>query len=1076
MPSFNLFHQGSPNPDNHKGQLIRSLLRDLGSQLPPERIESNSDLAKALADATVNGGLVKDRKYVAEKAIAALASLPPESEVREVGTGLLLKSLWDSLEHPPISYMGDAFRYRTADGSNNNVMFPHVGKSGSFYARSVTPKHVPPAALPDPGTLFDALLARQGPPKQHPSKISSVLFALATIIIHDVFRTSDLDQNIVNVSSYLDLSPLYGPTQDIQDTIRTFKDGKVKPDTFAETRLLGQPPESGALLVCFSRFHNYVAEQLAIINEAGKFSLPNNLSQVNTEAFDNALSKRDNDLFQTARLVTCGLYINIITCDYLRTILNLHRTDSTWTLNPRKDYGEMLGLGDVEKGIGNQVSVEFNLIYRWHSTISARNEQWVKSFFKRLLPGTKPEDMSQPEFRSSMRAWASRLPTDPGQRTFAGLKRNSTGYYNDTDLVRILSEATEDIAGCFGARNVPVALKAVEILGIQQSRAWGIASLNELRKYFGMLPHKTFSDINSDPVDIAATLEALYGDVENVEMYPGVVVEEAKMPMIPGSGLCAGFTTTRAILSDAAALVRGDRFYTVDYSPSNLTAFGFKEVSSDTTIAGGGVIYRLLMRAFPYHYRGNSIYAFYPFTVPAENRLIQQSLGRESDFDYTPPQPTRRPTLITTWKGVNSVLLNPQTFKAPWGKHMRQLSNYDYMLGGDNLGTSAQRKSVGQAIYGTENALKDFHQFFTNTTSNLIRRRSHKIRNIYEIDVVQDIANLSYSSFVARLFDIPLKSEHGNTTLDTRKLSDLLRSIFAYIFLDYDVVHSAALKNAALKASRELTDILNPICETHKAQSFYGLLPQLHLKAKVKKPLPNHGNKLLQRLFEGGKGVNEVVSIIMSTACAAAVPGPWALSQILDLFLKDSYSAHWTDIQKLANDNSPQAFEKLRKYALEALRITTPGAHLLRTAEADATIVDGHQTHQVKKGETISISLQSASVDCEKFPAPEEIRLDRPEDAYIHFGYGPHVCLGRHIITIALVAQFRVFAQLKNFRRAPGLRGRLVQRDIAGFQSFLSERGDAWEPLPASKYFLRFSVFELLVDIPCSYESPLRRF
>ena len=68
--------------------------------------------------------------------------------------------------------------------------------------------------------------------------------------------------------------------------------------------------------------------------------------------------------------------------------------------------------------------------------------------------------------------------------------------------------------------------------------------------------------------------------------------------MTPGSGLCAGFTTTRAILSDALALVRGDRFYTVDYTPFHLTTFGYREVSNDITVAGGGVMYKLLMRAF----------------------------------------------------------------------------------------------------------------------------------------------------------------------------------------------------------------------------------------------------------------------------------------------------------------------------------------------------------------------------------------------------------------------------------------------------------------------------------------------
>ena len=69
-------------------------------------------------------------------------------------------------------------------------------------------------------------------------------------------------------------------------------------------------------------------------------------------------------------------------------------------------------------------------------------------------------------------------------------------------------------------------------------------------------------------------VEALYGHPDNVELYPGILAEEAKEPLKPGSGLCAGFTISFAILSDAVALVRGDRFYTVDYSPASLTNFG----------------------------------------------------------------------------------------------------------------------------------------------------------------------------------------------------------------------------------------------------------------------------------------------------------------------------------------------------------------------------------------------------------------------------------------------------------------------------------------------------------------------
>lgn len=86
-----------------------------------------------------------------------------------------------------------------------------------------------------------------------------------------------------------------------------------------------------------NRFHNYVVEQLAVVNENGRFHKPN--EGLTHEMAEKSWAKYDNDLFQTGRLVTCGLYINITLLDYLRTIVNLNRTNSTWTLDPRAEVG-----------------------------------------------------------------------------------------------------------------------------------------------------------------------------------------------------------------------------------------------------------------------------------------------------------------------------------------------------------------------------------------------------------------------------------------------------------------------------------------------------------------------------------------------------------------------------------------------------------------------------------------------------------------------------------------------------------------------------------------------------------------
>ncbi len=116
----------------------------------------------------------------------------------------------------------------------------------------------------------------------------------------DVFLTNEHDYNKVDSSSYLDLGPLYGHNEGQQAAVRTFVDGKLKPDAFSEVRILGFPPGACALLVSFNRFHNYVVKELADINEGGRFSLP--VQSTQGEAYEAAMKKRENDLFQVGRL------------------------------------------------------------------------------------------------------------------------------------------------------------------------------------------------------------------------------------------------------------------------------------------------------------------------------------------------------------------------------------------------------------------------------------------------------------------------------------------------------------------------------------------------------------------------------------------------------------------------------------------------------------------------------------------------------------------------------------------------------------------------------------------------------
>ena len=143
-----------------------------------------------------------------------------------------------------------------------------------------------------------------------------------------------------------------------------------------------------------------------------------------------------------------GLYINISLHDYIRGITNVHHSNSTWTLDPRIEVAGTANTPAVDRGVGNMVSVEFNLLYRFHSAISQRDDKWTGEFFKGIFGDKDPQEIDLMEFYRGVLKYEASIPKEPSERVFGGLTRNPhTGAFNDADLVKILKESIEDPAG-----------------------------------------------------------------------------------------------------------------------------------------------------------------------------------------------------------------------------------------------------------------------------------------------------------------------------------------------------------------------------------------------------------------------------------------------------------------------------------------------------------------------------------------------------------------------------------------------------------------------------------------------------
>lgn len=932
-----------------------------------------------------------------------------------------------------------------------SLVNPKIGAANTPYARTVQPQIIQNGSLPDASVIFDSLMMRKHREK-HPSRISSMLFYLASIIVHDLFRTDHKDFRNSQTSSYLDLSPLYGSIEEEQRQMRTFRDGKLKPDCFSEKRLMNFPPGVGCLLIMFNRFHNHVVTELALINENGRFTKP---EEGKKRKHGRSWEQYDEDLFQTARLITCGLYINIILVDYIRVILNLNRTDSNWHLDPRAQMKD-----GPPMGTGNQVSAEFNLVYRWHSTISDRDEEWLENMWKGLFPNSKATNITEEEFFTRMGRMEGMLSDDPHKRPFAGLRRTDNGSFDDNDIAEILTNSIEDCANSFGAHRVPGVLRIVEILGIRQARIWQVATLNEFRKHFNLTPHTSFESINSDP-EVAESLRRLYDEPDLVELYPGLVVEEAKVPR-PGQGLAPSYTVSRAILSDAVSLVRGDRFYTVEYHPKKLTSWGYGEVHPDYDIDNGCLFYKLFLRTLPRNFHYNSVYAHYPLTVPSETRRILYDLNKAGKYNFDRPFQQLRPKMVFSHSAALDILHNQRLFKVIWDKPMENfvgVPSRNFMLAGDEKPHAESRRLMSEALYvpGWYHQVREYYRL---TTQKLLREKSYRLADINQVDIVRDVGNLVNVHFCAEMFTLPLKTEEVSYGLFTEhQLYLIMANLFIVVYLDSDPALSFPIHRKAC----DITKQLGYLIEANVTDiNFGGYLSNI-MRALVHRtsPLEDYGVHMIRRLLRSGMDIHELVwGHIMGTTAGMVGSQGKLFAETIEYFL-DKGKEYLPEMRNLAMMGTSEADDKLMHYFLEGSRLNGETG-VSRSVAESTSVDDGEDTIKFNKGDKVFINLKSASHDPLVFPDPEKLDLTRPVDSYIHLGSGPHKCLGLPMARVALTTVFKEIVKLENLRPAPGPQGKLqkVLRPFGSddglpekvhYHAYMNEKHTEFFPLPCSE-------------------------
>ncbi|KXN88689.1 Linoleate 10R-lipoxygenase [Leucoagaricus sp. SymC.cos] len=1014
---------------------------------------------RAFDDLIRHGDELDDRKMLLEVMLVKMAQLKDNSislKMQQVVIGLLFKDL----PHPPngflspldisttthvVSTLGTLsppkmpkhihYAYRAADGSNYNPLIPGIGKAGSPYARSVPSTNLTPrTTLPDPNLVFDTLLKRDEF-KPHPDGISSLFFAFADLVIHSIFNTDPQDQRINKASSYLDLSVLYGSSEEEVEIVRANDGtGKLKPDCFADVRLLMMPPASCALLILLNRNHNYIAQKLLEINEWGYFKDPSTIDDSEQKKM------QDDEIFHRTRLINCGYFMHIILGDYVGAILGLVRDGSDWRLDPLMNMREMNHEVSV-RGEGNVCSLEFNLLYRWHSTLSQNNVKWLSDqypdVFKTRADGTvSPQDFLTKARDLKMKMYA--LP--PTEWTFDGKERDKrTGMFKDADLAEILQNATQDVAGAFKARGIPESMKVIEVLGIMQSRKWGTCSLNEFRKFIGLKPYETFSEWNPDS-KIAKAAESLYKDINRLELHVGLQAEETKVPG-PGAGLCPGFTISRAILSDAVCLTRGDRFLTADFTPFNLTSWGWNDCQYDKEDGSyGGLLTKLLFRTLPDHYPAGSVLAHFPFTIPEKMHATLTARADGSVHKYRWPVgldlPDGAVPLPATIKDVNwkvikdlgsvKKVLTTDASKFASTVPTRQQSIFDLVVTGKKEKKSSIFSDIENKhapVIRTIVGIDKWPDYFKDKTELLIKQNSFTqvgSENSY-VDIVKDVIDLLPVHMICEdITGLPLKWQ-GNPrgSLYEQETCDKFADIGRYIYMNFSPVDDYKLRERSQKYTREFIELIKDRLENAETGPFAVLSESFMEWATSSKK--SESVKFMRKL-RGNIGTSFSSQKLAMNLFNATIPTAAlfskAIARVIDYFLDDANVQARKGLVDIYQSKESDSSAKIMGYIREVLRLNPIFSGVYRTV-----------SHPVPDLQLASINdlvlLDIVSANNSLGTAPD---YTRPAGEAILTPYEDGLLTPQFFDAVAPVIVGTILSQ-KGLKRAVGESGKLTKFD-----------------------------------------------
>ncbi|GAB1541205.1 hypothetical protein NUACC21_38750 [Scytonema sp. NUACC21] len=393
------------------------------------------------------------------------------------------------------------------------------------------------------------------------SQKSTLIFPYFVQWFTDSFlRTDRLDPRKNTSNHHIDLCNVYGLNPKITHMLRSHKGGKLKsqfingeeyPPFYYDEN--GQPKEEFKDLPHQVTKDNKIKSDYFPAEKRQKlFAMGVELERANVQigyVMLNVLCLREHNrvcdllaksypnwdderLFQTARNVVMVEMLKIVLEDYINHITPYHF----------QFFTDPLAFTDEKWYRMNWMSVEFTLVYRWHS----------------MLPDTLIHNGQKMPMRDSM--WNNDMIINKG-------------------LGAIFEESCAQPAAQLSLFNTPEFLLETELASIRLGREAKLRTYNDYREMCKYPRVTDFAQISGD-IKVQETLKRLYKKVDNIELYVGLYAEDLRpnSALPPLVGRLIGIDAfsqafTNPLLAESV------------FNPETFSPVGWEEIQRTTTLS-----------------------------------------------------------------------------------------------------------------------------------------------------------------------------------------------------------------------------------------------------------------------------------------------------------------------------------------------------------------------------------------------------------------------------------------------------------------------------------------------------------